>query len=184
MILYFLQYWTKLSFVLQVNTKMIVSVNCFLFNEITNCPEQASREWLNLSPINVWFLISPILRRDKRQEPRKRQRMQRLISESASGHIGTASELIWASAYWGNTVHQILKSYLIENLNWNIQQMTFHIDIERKTFIDAVFQVSVAPARTFAQQDFLCSGPVTVRQIFARKIREHRNLYIWHCRYM
>ena len=58
--------------------------------------------------------------------------------------------------------------------------MTFHIDIERKTFIDAVFQVSVAPARTFAQQDFLCSGPaVTVRQIFARKIREHRNLYIY-----
>ena len=64
--------------------------------------------------------------------------------------------------------------------------MTFHVDIETDTFFDAVFQVSVqGPARVFAQQDFLCSGPaVTVRQLFARKIREHRNLYIWHCRYM
>ena len=96
-------------------------------------------------------------------------------------------------------MHQILKSRLIEKLNYNIQQMTFHIDIERETFYDAVFvrtavikrehsltlffKCQSRPARAFAQQDFLCSGPVTVRQIFARKIREHRNLYIWHCRY-
>ena len=62
----FLQYRTMLSFVLQVNTEVIVSVKV---NEITKCPKQASRKWLNLSPINVWFLISPILRCDKRQEP-------------------------------------------------------------------------------------------------------------------
>ena len=37
-------------------------------------------------------------------------------------------------------MHQILKSKLIEKLNYNIQQMTFHIDIERETFYDAVFK--------------------------------------------
>ena len=107
MIFYFLQYWTMLSFVPQVNTKIIVSVNCFQVNEIKKCPKQASRMWLNLSPIFVWFLKSSIHRRGKRQEPRKRQQMQRLISKSASG---TASELIWALGYWGDTVHRILKS--------------------------------------------------------------------------
>ena len=72
MIFYFLQYWTMLSFVPQVNTKIIVSVNCFQVNEIKKCPKQASRMWLNLSPINVWFLISPIDRGGKRQESRKK----------------------------------------------------------------------------------------------------------------
>ena len=67
-IFYFLHHWMMLSFVLQVNMKVIFSVNCFQVNEITKCPKQASRKWLNLSPINVWFLISPILRCDKRQE--------------------------------------------------------------------------------------------------------------------
>ena len=79
-------------------------------------------------------------------------------------------------------MHQILKSKLIEKLNYNIQQMTFYIEIERETFYDAVFKCKKRPARAFAQQDFLCSGSVTVRQIFARKIQDHRNLYIWHCR--
>ena len=178
----FVQYWTMLSFVLQVNTKVVVSVNSIQVNEIAKCPKQASGKRMTLSPINVWFLEGQIHRGGKRQEPRKRQRMQRLIIESASGHIGTASELIWALGYWGNTVHQILKSRLIEKLNYNIQQMTFHIDIERETFYDAVFKCKKRPARAFAQQDFLCSGLVTVRQIFARKIREHRNLCAWHYR--
>ena len=66
--------------------------------------------------------------------------------------------------------------------------MTFHIVIERETFFGAVFQVSVAPSSRICSTRFPLLGSYCHSQTnictCARKIREHRSLYMWHCRYM